>query len=89
MKDENKAQNYRKKKKEKWKEEQGDIEEECEEEGEEEDEELGGQPYRVSKKKNNLFFDLHSWYGQLNVSFWQFWHEPNIFKICSEMALCL
>ena len=35
------------------------------------------------------YFDLKSWYGHLNVQFWQFWHGPNVFKNCSEIVLCL
>ena len=32
---------------------------------------------------------LYSWYGHLNVEFWQFWYWPNIFKTCSEIVLWL
>ena len=40
-------------------------------------------------KKYSFYFDLFSWYGHLNVKYWQFWHWPNAFKICSEIVLCL
>ena len=43
----------------------------------------------LSAKKYSFYFDLFSWYGHLNVKYWQFWHWPNAFKICSEIVLCL
>ena len=43
----------------------------------------------LSMKKYFSIFDLYGWYGHLNVKFWQFWHSPNVFKICSVIVLCL
>ena len=40
-------------------------------------------------KKYFSYIDLYSWYGHSNVKYWQFWHWPNVFKICSKIVLCL
>ena len=40
-------------------------------------------------KKYFSIIDFYGWYGHLNVKFLQFWHWPNVFKICSERVLCL
>ena len=42
----------------------------------------------IFPKKYFSTFVLYSWYGHLNVKFWQLWHSPNIFKTCSEIVLC-
>jgi len=40
-------------------------------------------------KRYFSYFDLYSWYGHLNVKFWQFWHSPNVLKFCSKIVFCL